>query len=231
MSHICRKLSTLHQLLWKHFKMLSWWINSRQMFPSLTHLQYWFGSTFDRAGVELAGWLAGKSSSPASQTEGEFSPATDVSSRRMWTSGFGFTFCHQRRRVGLKLRFLSFLNRLLFCGVKMTFHRVLSVILVPTCWLFVSLADQATNPAVGSTTVPRPAVTNSSGLNSTQSGGKSPGGVLDGSMIQRALYVLIGVTMIGVLYFLIRAVRWELITFPPNSIHIWMKSVNDTNNT
>ncbi|KAM8745481.1 protein FAM174C [Acanthopagrus schlegelii] len=125
----------------------------------------------------------------------------------MWTSGFGFTFCHQRRRVELKLRFLSFLNRLLFCGVKMTFHRVLSVVLVPTCWLFVSLTDQATNPAVGSTTVPRPAVTNSSGLNSTQSGGKSPGGVLDGSMIQRALYVLIGVTMIGVLYFLIRAVR------------------------
>lgn len=30
---------------------------------------------------------------------------------------------------------------------------------------------------------------------------------LDGSMIQRALYVLIGITIIGVLYFLVRAVR------------------------
>lgn len=89
----------------------------------------------------------------------------------------------------------------------MTFHRILSVVLVPTCWLFVSMADQVTNPAAGSTAVPRPAVTNSSGVNSTHTGGKGPGGLLDGSMIQRALYVLIGVTMIGVLYFLIRAVR------------------------
>lgn len=30
---------------------------------------------------------------------------------------------------------------------------------------------------------------------------------LNGSMIQRALYVLIGITIIGVLYFLVRAVR------------------------
>ncbi|XP_028857074.1 protein FAM174C [Denticeps clupeoides] len=30
---------------------------------------------------------------------------------------------------------------------------------------------------------------------------------VDGNMIQRALYVLIGITMIGVLYFLVRAVR------------------------
>lgn len=30
---------------------------------------------------------------------------------------------------------------------------------------------------------------------------------LDGAMINRALYVLIGITLIGVLYFLVRAVR------------------------
>ncbi|KAL7867273.1 hypothetical protein AOLI_G00150870 [Acnodon oligacanthus] len=35
---------------------------------------------------------------------------------------------------------------------------------------------------------------------------------LDGSMIQRALYVLIGITIIGVLYFLVRAVRLKKTT-------------------
>ncbi|XP_041791750.1 protein FAM174C [Chelmon rostratus] len=93
----------------------------------------------------------------------------------------------------------------------MTFHTVLSVVLLPICWLLVSVAEDATNPA-GSTATARPAVTNSSGVNSTHGGGKSPGGPsnglsVDSSMIQRALYVLIGITMIGVLYFLIRAVR------------------------
>ncbi|XP_036442842.1 protein FAM174C [Colossoma macropomum] len=34
----------------------------------------------------------------------------------------------------------------------------------------------------------------------------------DGSMIQRALYVLIGITIIGVLYFLVRAVRLKKTT-------------------
>ncbi|XP_072516267.1 protein FAM174C [Salminus brasiliensis] len=35
---------------------------------------------------------------------------------------------------------------------------------------------------------------------------------LEGSMIQRALYVLIGITIIGVLYFLVRAVRLKKTT-------------------
>ncbi|XP_070688784.1 protein FAM174C [Pempheris klunzingeri] len=95
----------------------------------------------------------------------------------------------------------------------MTLHSALSALLVPVSWLLVSAATEATR-AAGSTAGPRPAATNSSGLNSTLSGGKSPGpgGLFNGlnvdsSMIQRALYVLIGITMIGVLYFLIRAVR------------------------
>ncbi|KAK3533505.1 hypothetical protein QTP70_023347 [Hemibagrus guttatus] len=37
---------------------------------------------------------------------------------------------------------------------------------------------------------------------------------LDGSMIQRALYVLIGITIIGVLYFLVRAVRLKKSSTP-----------------
>lgn len=99
----------------------------------------------------------------------------------------------------------------------MTFRRVLSAVLVPTCWVFASVAEDVTTAAAaaaatGGTATPGPAVTNSSGLNSTHGGGKSSGGLMDGlnvnsSMIQRALYVLIGITMIGVLYFLIRAVR------------------------
>ncbi|XP_051231645.1 protein FAM174C [Dicentrarchus labrax] len=95
----------------------------------------------------------------------------------------------------------------------MTFYRVLSAVLVPICWLFVSAADKvnnSANPAAGSTAAPRATtVSNSTGGNSTHSGGKSlfNGFNVDSSMIQRALYVLIGITMIGVLYFLIRAVR------------------------
>ncbi|XP_040897155.1 protein FAM174C [Toxotes jaculatrix] len=91
----------------------------------------------------------------------------------------------------------------------MTFCRLLSVALIPICWVFVSVSEELTNPAAGITSAPRPAVTNSSAVNSTHSGGKNRGGLfgVDSSMIQRALYVLIGITMIGVLYFLIRAVR------------------------
>ncbi|XP_041647491.1 protein FAM174C isoform X2 [Cheilinus undulatus] len=93
----------------------------------------------------------------------------------------------------------------------MTFRGLLSVVLVPVCWLLVSLAKDVpeTTAAAGSTVAPRPALTNSSGVNSTKSSPKGPfdGLNVDSSMIQRALYVLIGITMIGVLYFLIRAVR------------------------
>ncbi|KAM7012266.1 protein FAM174C isoform 1-T4 [Tautogolabrus adspersus] len=95
----------------------------------------------------------------------------------------------------------------------MTFHGLLSAVLVPVCWLLMSVAENVSEP-VGSTAAPRPAVTNSSRVNSTESGGGGSGSRglfnglnVDSSMIQRALYVLIGITMIGVLYFLIRAVR------------------------
>ncbi|XP_044217423.1 protein FAM174C [Thunnus albacares] len=94
----------------------------------------------------------------------------------------------------------------------MTLYGLLSAVLVPICWVFVSVAasvsENPNRPAVGSTAAPRPAVTNSSRVNSTASGGGLFHGLgVDSSMIQRALYVLIGITMIGVLYFLIRAVR------------------------
>ncbi|XP_049911563.1 protein FAM174C [Epinephelus moara] len=102
----------------------------------------------------------------------------------------------------------------------MTFYRLLSAALVPICWLFVSAAEDVTPAAPGSTAAIKPAVTNSSGLNSTHSGGGgkgteglSNGFDVDSSMIQRALYVLIGITMIGVLYFLIRAVRLKRPTY------------------
>ncbi|XP_047443958.1 protein FAM174C [Mugil cephalus] len=99
----------------------------------------------------------------------------------------------------------------------MTFCGFLSAVLVSVCWVFVSVAEDGgssgSTGSTGSTAAPRPAVTNSSGTNSTHDGGdgnyknlfKNIG--VDGSMIQRALYVLIGITMIGVFYFLIRAVR------------------------
>ncbi|XP_023137221.1 protein FAM174C [Amphiprion ocellaris] len=90
----------------------------------------------------------------------------------------------------------------------MTFYRVFSAVLVPVCWLLVSAVKDDVSVGVGSTAGHKPAVTNSSGLNSTQ-GHERPftSFTVDSSMIQRALYVLIGITMIGVLYFLIRAVR------------------------
>uniref|UniRef100_A0A3P9MVI8 Family with sequence similarity 174 member C n=1 Tax=Poecilia reticulata TaxID=8081 RepID=A0A3P9MVI8_POERE len=99
----------------------------------------------------------------------------------------------------------------------MSFWRVFSVVIVSTCWLLVLSKDEvppapSTPAALTGPTTAKPAVTNSSRANSTLSGGGSTkkfGSNLgaDSSMIQRALYVLIGITIIGVLYFLIRAVR------------------------
>ncbi|XP_031612084.1 protein FAM174C [Oreochromis aureus] len=87
----------------------------------------------------------------------------------------------------------------------MTFYRSLSAVLVSVCWVFLSVADDVKS----STEIPRTAVTNSSGVKATN--GTSKGSFntfnVDGSTIQRALYVLVGITIIGVLYFLIRAVR------------------------
>ncbi|XP_031167981.1 protein FAM174C [Sander lucioperca] len=92
----------------------------------------------------------------------------------------------------------------------MTFYRVF----VPICCVFVSaVEDVLTLTTGGGTVAPGTAVTNSSGgANTTHSGGGGRmlnGLNVDSSMIQRALYVLIAITMIGVLYFLIRAVRMK----------------------
>lgn len=88
------------------------------------------------------------------------------------------------------------------------------VVLLPLCGLLLSVAAVEEKTTVA----PRPAVTaniSSSSGNGTQGGGVpgapahgGAGGLaVDSSMIQRALYVLIAITIVGVLYFLIRAVR------------------------
>ncbi|KAM4549170.1 protein FAM174C [Odontesthes bonariensis] len=92
----------------------------------------------------------------------------------------------------------------------MTFRGFLSAVVVPICWVIASEAEVPT-PAEG-TAAPGLPVSNSSRGNNTHGGGRAHGGLfnsfsVDSSMIQRALYVLIAITMIGVLYFLIRAVR------------------------
>ncbi|XP_059393723.1 protein FAM174C isoform X2 [Carassius carassius] len=80
--------------------------------------------------------------------------------------------------------------------------------LVLTLWA-VSFADDtsskttATKPTVHKNTSNTSNVTEES-QNSTNS---NMGIGLDGAMINRALYVLIGITAIGVLYFIVRAVR------------------------
>lgn len=66
-------------------------------------------------------------------------------------------------------------------------------------------SDKAVGPGAspsGFTSKPRPAETKEANATTTLTGFD-----LDSSMIQRALYVLIGITIIGVLYFLVRAVR------------------------
>lgn len=87
----------------------------------------------------------------------------------------------------------------------MTFYRSLSAVVVSVCWVLLSVAEDVKN----STETRRTAATNSSrvtAINGTSKGPFNPFNV-DSSMIQRALYVLVGITIIGVLYFLIRAVR------------------------
>lgn len=61
---------------------------------------------------------------------------------------------------------------------------------------------------------PKPAVSHK--INSSTATGNSTmsNESLNGSTIQRALYVLIGITVIGVLYFLVRAVRVKKATAP-----------------
>lgn len=73
------------------------------------------------------------------------------------------------------------------------------------CFSSVQAVNEVTTSAAGTTAGP-----GTTAANGTEAGPKrsGPGGLnVDSSMIQRALYVLIGITMTGVLYFLIRAVR------------------------
>lgn len=135
---------------------------------------------------------------------------TSVSTREL---PLGFTLCQQSgaRRVPASVPVQTFPLRFFSDskpGHKMTFRGFLSAALVSVCWVFVSATQ---TPLNSSAPLDAAASTSSTG-NSTR--GARPSGKffkdlgVDSSMIQRALYVLIGFTMIGVLYFLIRAVRW-----------------------
>lgn len=84
------------------------------------------------------------------------------------------------------------------------------LLLLPVCWLSVSGAatsntSNTSNPSNPSNT----SDTSDPGSPGTPppGGERLPGLSVDSSMIQRALYVLIFITMVGVLYFLVRAVR------------------------
>lgn len=94
-------------------------------------------------------------------------------------------------------------------AVGMASSRVLVLLLLRLCWFSVRAGNEVATSASSGNAAPGTAA-----ANSTQAAPKSsgPGGVISGlnvdtSMIKRALYVLIGITMTGVLYFLIRAVR------------------------
>uniref|UniRef100_A0A1A8GYQ7 Chromosome 19 open reading frame 24 n=1 Tax=Nothobranchius korthausae TaxID=1143690 RepID=A0A1A8GYQ7_9TELE len=92
--------------------------------------------------------------------------------------------------------------------MKMTFRRLLSSIIVSLCWLFVFAVEEAVTNNV--TAAPGATVKHSSQGNSTSARPVNFDNFhVSSSMIQRALFVLIGITMIGVLYFLIRTVRMK----------------------
>ncbi|XP_029906173.1 protein FAM174C [Myripristis murdjan] len=90
----------------------------------------------------------------------------------------------------------------------MAFRWVFAAGLVPLCWALAAAAaaaapDASEPPAVSLS----PAGNGSAAANGTRGGGLFRGLSVDSSMIQRALYVLVGITAVGVLYFLVRAVR------------------------
>ncbi|XP_061744059.1 protein FAM174C [Nerophis ophidion] len=88
-----------------------------------------------------------------------------------------------------------------------------AVLLVPLCWLFflVAEADVGVGGGGGGTEL-KAALNHSGGQNQSSGGARNHPGLFNGfnvdsSMFQRALYVLIAFTGVGVLYFIIRAVR------------------------
>ncbi|KAJ0032714.1 hypothetical protein NQD34_002795 [Periophthalmus magnuspinnatus] len=96
----------------------------------------------------------------------------------------------------------------------MSLYRLVTTLALSVCcWMLVFAAEDTAPKLVSiSTATVKPAGNSSSpATNSTDSGGRRRGVLgsfsVDSSMIQRALYVLIGITLTGLLYFLIRAVR------------------------
>ncbi|XP_051532385.1 protein FAM174C-like [Myxocyprinus asiaticus] len=90
------------------------------------------------------------------------------------------------------------------------------LLLLLALWTVSFAEDTNTQPKLGATKSPTTKNTSSISISPDESPKntsitqmKSPDGRfnLDGAMINRALYVLIGITAIGVLYFLVRAVR------------------------
>lgn len=119
---------------------------------------------------------------------------------------------YQQRRSCFWLGSVS--RELLTSAVGMSSSRLWVLVLVRFCCFSVRAVNEVATPATGGNAAPGTAAYSSPAANGTVAGPKSsgPGGKISGlnvdsSMIQRALYVLIGITMIGVLYFLIRAVR------------------------
>lgn len=88
----------------------------------------------------------------------------------------------------------------------MTFLRVVSAVLVSACWFVCASVAQNQN-VTNTTTTGHPAANTTGTSNNTVHPVKFNRFGVESSMIQRALYVLIGITLIGLLYFLIRAVR------------------------
>lgn len=100
----------------------------------------------------------------------------------------------------------------------MSLYGLVSALLVSACccWMLVVVVaaeEAAVTKPVAATTAPgsgqisvRPHGNNTNATVSTEHK-RGFGDIVDGAMIQRALYVLVGITLTGVLYFLIRAVR------------------------
>uniref|UniRef100_A0A8C7CSW6 Si:ch211-262i1.6 n=1 Tax=Oncorhynchus kisutch TaxID=8019 RepID=A0A8C7CSW6_ONCKI len=89
-------------------------------------------------------------------------------------------------------------------------------IILPTLWAISTIAEESTVSPTGiTTTINTKHITNSSANNTTSKNNHRNffnAFNVDNSMIQRTLYVLIGITTIGVLYFLVRAVRLKKTT-------------------
>lgn len=99
------------------------------------------------------------------------------------------------------------------------FRVVLVLTLVPILWALAIPTDASNiststdkspiklNATITNTVVPTSVLQKGQNATETPQNKKTAHFETDSSMIQRALYVLIGITIIGVLYFLVRAVR------------------------